>query len=103
MLLPHSEDIEDRIIYYDGAYFASPDDNAADNLILLLDLNNTAKIKHRKDYIKKRKESIIDKGLEGKEKKYFQEKFHKETDSIKYLRANKERFRFNIRDMISAN
>lgn len=102
ILVPHAEDFENRIIYNEGEYFAKPDDNEANNLIILLDLNNQKKVEDRKNYIKRRRESINDRKLQTQIEieKYFQDKIDNEIDSIKYLRAIQEEFKINIWDMI---
>ena len=102
ILMPYSEDFENRIIYNEGEYFAKPDDNEANNLIILLDLNNQKRVEDRKNYIKRRRESINDRKLQTQIEieKYFQDKIDNEINSISYLRAIQEEFQINIWDMI---
>jgi len=102
IIMPHSEDFENRIIYNEGEYFARPDDNEANNLIILLDLNNQKRVEDRKNYIKRRRESINDRNLKTdiEIKKYFQDKIDNEINSICYLRAIQEEFKIDIWNMI---
>jgi hypothetical protein len=102
ILLPYADDFEDRVIYDEGEYFAKPNDNEANNLIILLDLNNQKRVEDRKNYIKRRRESINDRKLQtdAEIKKYFQDKIDNEINSISYLRAIQEEFKINIWEMI---
>ena len=102
ILFPYDIDFEKRVIYSDGEYFAKLDDAEANNLILLLDLNNPKKVEDRKNYIKRRKQSIEDRKLKTKIEiiNYFQDKIDNEMKSISYLRAIQEEFNINIWDMI---
>lgn len=102
ILMPYAEDFENRIIYNEGEYFAKPDDNEANNLIILLDLNNQKRVEDRKNYIKRRRESINDRKLQTdiEIKKYFQDKIDNEINSICYLRAIQEEFKIDIWSMI---
>ncbi len=102
ILMPYAEDFENRVIYNEGEYFAKPDDNEANNLIILLDLNNQKRVEDRKNYIKRRRESINDRKLQTdiEIKKYFQDKIDNEINSIYYLRAIQEEFQIDIWNMI---
>jgi hypothetical protein len=102
ILMPYAEDFENRIIYDNGEYFAKLNDDEANNLIILLDLNNQKKVEDRKNYIKRRRESINDRKLQTKTEiiKYFQDKIDNEIKSISYLRAIQEEFKINIWNMI---
>ena len=102
ILMPYDENFEERVIYIDGEYFARPNDDEANNLIILLDLNNQKKVEDRKNYIKRRKESIKDRNLQSKDeiKTYFQNKIDHEIKSISYLRAIQEEFGIDIWNMI---
>ena len=105
ILYPFDESFEERIIYNDGAYFAKPEDIEANNLITLLDLNNLQKVSLRKRYIKRRKESLIERNIDFndsiKVKSYFQKRIDNEIeDGVKYLRAIQEEFKINIWEMI---
>ncbi|MDP5200808.1 hypothetical protein [Flavobacterium sp. DG2-3] len=102
ILLPYSEDFETRVIYNEGEYFAQPNDEEANNLIILLDLNNQKRVEDRKNYIKRRRESINDRKLqtEIEIKQYFQDKIDNEINSICYLRAIQEEFKIDIWNMI---
>lgn len=102
ILMPYANDFESRIIYDEGEYFAKPDDNEANNLIILLDLNNQKRVEDRKNYIKRRRESINDRKLQTdiEIKKYFQDKIDNEINSICYLRAIQEEFKIDIWNMI---
>ncbi|PJJ10835.1 hypothetical protein CLU83_4306 [Flavobacterium sp. 1] len=102
ILMPYAEDFESRVIYSDGEYFAKPNDDEANNLIILLDLNNQKRVEDRKNYIKRRRESINDRKLQTdiEIKKYFQDKIDNEIKSISYLRAIQEEFKINIWEMI---
>lgn len=102
ILMPFEEDFENRVIYLDGEFFARPEDNDANNLIILLDLNNQKRVEDRKNYIKRRKEAINDRKLTTKEQiiNYFQDKIDNEIKSISYLRAIQEEFGIDIWNMI---
>lgn len=102
ILMPYAEDFEFRIVYDNGEYFAKPNDDEANNLIILLDLNNQKKVEDRKNYIKRRRESINDRKLHTdiEIKKYFQDKIDNEIKSISYLRAIQEEFNIDIWNMI---
>lgn len=102
ILMPYSEDFENRVIYNEGEYFAKPNDDEANNLIILLDLNNQKRVEDRKNYIKRRRESINDRKLQTdiEIKKYFQDKIDNEINSISYLRAIQEEFKIDIWNMI---
>ena len=84
ILMPYAEDFENRVIYNEGEYFAKPNDSEANNLIILLDLNNQKKVEDRKNYIKRRRESINDRKLLTyiQIKEYFQDKIDNEINSI---------------------
>ena len=59
VLHPTAEDLEQRILYFDGNYVAAdPDDVEAQNLIRLLDLDNAQLADQRKRYIKSKKHQI---------------------------------------------
>lgn len=103
ILQPYSEDLEERIIYNDGEYFANPNDIEADNLIKLLDLNNFQKVSLRKRYIQRRKESIAELGFEDNKEEiigYFQDIIDNEIERMSYLRAIQEEFKVDIWNMI---
>jgi hypothetical protein len=102
ILMPYAEDFENRVIYNEGEYFAKPNDNEANNLIILLDLNNQKKVEDRKNYIKRRRESINDRKLTTniEIREYFQDKIDNEINSISYLRAIQEEFKIDIWNMI---
>ena len=100
ILNPCSEDFEERIIYLEGFYICSPNDEEATNLINLLDLNNEIFVKDRSRYIKRRQERI--KELEITEEEYFQDRIEKDIDQIKYLRAIQDVFNIDIWSMIPA-
>ncbi|MFV8327459.1 hypothetical protein [Flavobacterium sp. ZS1P14] len=102
ILMPYADDFEQRIIYSDVEYFAKPGDNEANNLINLLDLNNHKRAEDRKNYIKRRKEAINDRGLQSEDdiKNYFQDKIDIEIKYISYLRAIQEEFKIDIWEML---
>lgn len=102
ILLPYVENFEARVIYNEGEYFAQLNDDEANNLIVLLDLNNQKRVEDRKNYIKRRRESINDRNLQTdvEIKKYFQDKIDNEINSISYLRAIQEEFGIDIWNMI---
>ncbi|GAB4048799.1 HNH endonuclease family protein [Spirosoma litoris] len=59
ILHPTAEDLEKRILYFDGNYAAAdPEDIEAQNLIRLLDLDNAKLSDQRKRYIKSKKQQI---------------------------------------------
>lgn len=59
ILHPTAEDLENRILYFDGNYAAAdPEDIEAQNLIRLLDLDNAKLADQRKRYIKSKKQQI---------------------------------------------
>ena len=102
ILMPFDEEFELRVLYNDGEFYAKLYDEATNNLIVLLDLNNPKRIEDRKRYIKRRKEAIHDKQIKSEQeiKNYFQEKINKEISSIKYLRGIQEEFKIDIWQMI---
>jgi len=102
ILMPFDENFEARVIYSEGEYFAKPNDDEANNLIILLDLNNQKKVEDRKNYIKRRRESINDRKLLTKNEieNYFQDKIDNEIKSVSYLRAIQEEFNIDIWNMI---
>ncbi|PKP15753.1 MAG: hypothetical protein CVU07_09100 [Bacteroidetes bacterium HGW-Bacteroidetes-23] len=102
ILMPYDESLENRVLYFDGEYHARPNDEAANNLIILLDLNNPKRIEDRKRYIKRRKEALEDKQLKTKEeiRAYFQQKIDSGIETIRYLRAIQEEFQIDIWNMI---
>ena len=102
ILMPFDENFETRVIYSEGEYFAKPNDDEANNLIILLDLNNQKKVEDRKNYIKRRKESINDRKLLTKSEieNYFKDKIDNEIKTISYLRAIQEEFKIDIWNMI---
>ena len=102
ILMPYDESFEDRVLYFDGEYHANPNDEAANNLILLLDLNNHKRVDDRKRYIKRRKEAIEDKQLRTNEeiRVYFQQKIDNGIETIRFLRAIQEEFKIDIWNMI---
>jgi hypothetical protein len=98
ILHPTDLNFKDRIIYKDGIFYNNPDDIEAKNLIELLDLNNEINVKNRKNYIKRRKESILEEGIDPKS--YFIDKINNEISTIKYLRAIQEEFNLDIWSLI---
>lgn len=102
ILMPYAEDFEKRLIYDNCEYFAKPNDDEANNLILLFDLNNQIKVKERRVYINRRREAINDKKLLNKNEiiKYFQDKIDNEIKQISYIRAIQEEFEIDIWNMI---
>lgn len=102
IIMPYNEDFENRILYLDGIYYAKLEDQQANNLIILLDLNNPKRVENRKRYIKRRKERIEERQITTKEgiSLYFQNKIENEINSIKYLRAIQEEFNIEIWEMI---
>ena len=102
ILMPYAEDFEKRVIYDNFEYFAKPNDEEANNLILLLDLNNQIKVKERRVYINRRREAINDKKLLNQNDiiKYFQDKIDNEIKQISYLRVIQEEFKIDIWQMI---
>lgn len=60
ILHPAAQDFEERIIYFEGDYFAKSDsDIEAKNLISLLNLDNAGLADKRKRYIKRKREDMI--------------------------------------------
>ena len=100
--MPYAEDFEKRVIYDNCEYFAKLNDDEANNLILLLDLNNQIKVKERRVYINRRREAINDKKLLNQNDiiKYFQDKIDNEIKQISYLRVIQEEFKIDIWQMI---
>ncbi len=98
ILHPTSEDFEERLIYKDGLFFYKIDDIETKNLIDLLDLNNKILVEFRRNYIKRRKERIIEKNFNPLD--YFVEIIKNEINTLKYLRAIQEEFKINIWEMI---
>lgn len=99
ILHPTHEDFEKRIIYEDGLFLLNDEnDEQAQNLIDLLDLNNEIFVEDRKRYIKRRKEGIEIYNVTPE--KYFEIHIEKEMELIRYLRAIQETFKIDIWKMI---
>lgn len=99
ILHPTVESFEERLIYIDGAFFPTDEnDISTKNLITLLDLNNEILVKDRRKYIARRKEAIEDIGKIPFE--YFENKIKNEIWMIRYLRAINTEFDIDIWSMI---
>lgn len=98
ILHPTAEDVEARLIYFDGYFLHQPEDIETKNLIDLLNLNDEIFVRNRKKYIERRKDRINERSIPPRD--YFQEKINSEIDSIKYLRAIQEEFKIDIWNMI---
>ncbi len=99
VLHPTIENFEERLIYNDGAFFPSDEnDIETANLISLLDLNNEIFVKDRQKYIARRKEAIED--YKNTPIAYFEKKVKNEIWQIRYLRAIETEFGIDIWNMI---
>lgn len=99
VLHPTIENFEERLIYNDGAFFPSDEnDIETANLISLLDLNNEIFVKDRQKYIARRKEAIED--YKNTPTAYFEKKVKNEIWQIRYLRAIETEFGIDIWNMI---
>lgn len=94
ILHPTSGDFEERIVYSDGNYFANPDDIQANNLINLLNLNDSILTSKRQRFIKNKKEKFEKFGFDLTE--HFTRKVTEDPSSLKYLRALKEEFQIDV-------
>lgn len=95
VLHPTANDLERRILYFDGNYVAAdPDDLAANNLIRLLDLDNAHLADERKRYIaRKRKE--IDK-LRQSAQAYFDDLIVDYPAGVYFIRAIQEELQVRV-------
>ena len=102
ILHPTFETFEERLVYLDGAFFPSDENDIETiNLISLLDLNNEIFVKDRQKYIARRKEAIED--YKKTPTDYFEKKIRDEIWQIRYLRAIETEFGIDIWNMIPEN
>lgn len=95
ILHPTSEDFEYRVVYLDGDYIvSSEDDILAKNLVNLLKLDDPALADKRKRYIKRKREEI--KVFEQDEKAFFFALANADICQVSYLRAIKEEFGIDL-------
>lgn len=100
ILHPTAEDFEERIIYFDGDYFAKSDgDIEAQNLINLLKLDDAGLADERKRYIKRKREEI--KLFGEDETTFFTALLNDDPPRVCYLRAIKEEFGVDIWEILN--
>ncbi|SFD77326.1 HNH endonuclease family protein [Spirosoma endophyticum] len=89
ILHPTDEDLEKRILYFDGNYVAAdPNDVEAQNLIRLLDLDNARLADQRKRYISSKKQQINN--LNQPAQQYIDELIIEYPEGIYFIRALEE-------------
>jgi hypothetical protein len=99
ILHPTSEDFEERVIYFDGDYFAKSDEDIeAQNLISLLKLDDAGLADERKRYIKRKREEI--KLLQDDETTFFTALINDDPPRVCYPRAIREEFDVDILEML---
>lgn len=91
---PTDIDFEIRIIYFEGDYFVSDqNDMEASNLISLLKLDNIELAFERKQYISRKRSEIKS---YGNANLYFQKLINEDLNSIRFIRAIQEEFDVDI-------
>jgi hypothetical protein len=99
VLLPTASDFEKRIVYFEGEYLPSSiSDNEAQNLILLLQLDNAALAKKRKQYIERKKNDM--KEYNQTPLIFFSNLVKADPCQVHYTRAIKEEFGIDIFKML---
>jgi len=99
ILHPTSNDFEERVVYDQGDYRTSQDnDIEASNLVKLLKLDDLLLADERKKYINRKKEEIEKFGLSAKA--FFEVLIESDLNQISYLRALKEEFKIDILNLI---
>lgn len=101
VLHPTADDFEDRIIYAEGDYIASPDDFEAKNLISLLKLDDPALAHDRKIYINRKRREINAFGEGAKE--FFQTLLTEDGCEVHYPRAIEAEFKVSVLDLLDRN
>ena len=101
VLHPTSDDLEDRIIYFEGDYIALPNDLEAQNFISLVKLNDLELASERKRYINRKKREINAFGEGAME--YFFTLLNEDKCEVHYPRAIKEEFKIDIFDLLDSN
>lgn len=95
ILHPTAEDLEQRILYFDGNYVAAdPKDVEAQNLIRLLDLDNARLADQRKRYIKSKKQQIDN--LNQSAQQYFDELIVEYPEGVYFIRAIEEELNVKV-------
>ncbi|MRG46688.1 hypothetical protein GFS24_16315 [Chitinophaga sp. SYP-B3965] len=95
VLHPTANDLEERIIYLDGDYFAKLDtDVEASNLIRLLKLDDQRLTDKRKKYIKRKKEEMAI--YNQNPTTFFTILINDDACQVSYLRAIREEFGIDI-------
>ncbi|WP_020597393.1 hypothetical protein [Spirosoma panaciterrae] len=95
ILHPTAEDLEQRILYFDGNYAAAdPNDVEAQNLIRLLDLDNARLADQRKRYIKSKKQQIDN--LNQSAQQYFDELIVEYPEGVYFIRAIEEELNVKV-------
>jgi hypothetical protein len=98
VLHPTAIDFETRIVYNDGDYILSnQNDIEAKNLMSLIKLDDVGLATERKNYINRTKIEIKD---FGNAKDYFQFRVNIDINSIQFIRAIQEEFGVNVLEMI---
>jgi hypothetical protein len=99
ILNPCDDDFETRIVYDDGDYRSSKsNDVEANNLIKLLNLDDSTLATERKRYIKRKKDEIQKFGVDASN--FFEILIADDVKQISYLRAIQEEFNIDIWSMI---
>ncbi|GAB3785076.1 hypothetical protein GCM10028818_46180 [Spirosoma horti] len=89
ILHPTAQDLEQRILYFDGNYVAAdPSDIEANNLIKLLDLDNARLADQRKRYIRSKKQQINN--LNQSAQQYIDELIVDYPEGVYFIRAIEE-------------
>ena len=95
VLHPTARDLEERIIYSDGDYFAkSAADTEASNLVSLLKLDDPGLAAKRKNYIKRKRDDMKAYGQDVAT--FFTTLINDDNCQVSYLRAIKEEFGFDM-------
>lgn len=95
VLHPTAEEFEQRVIYFEGEYYAaSLDDKEAVNLVKLLKLDDQPLANTRKRYIKRIKETIL---LSGKtSQKFIDDLLIADHDDVYFIRALEEELNVKV-------
>jgi hypothetical protein len=99
VLIPTDPNFENRIVYFEGEYLPSSTlDNEAQNLISLLQLDNAALAKKRKQYIERKRNDM--KEYNQTPSAFFLNLVKADPCQVHYTRAIKEEFGIDVLDMI---
>ncbi|CAN5494677.1 hypothetical protein BH09BAC4_BH09BAC4_06430 [soil metagenome] len=95
ILHPTAEDLEQRILYFDGNYVAADaNDIEAQNLIRLLDLDNARLADQRKRYIRSKKQQINN--LNQPSQQYIDELLVDYPEGVYFIRALEEELQVKV-------